>query len=136
MAVNFFQCFSGAGDSHLIRQAEELCIQHRYGGDAIVPQSIDIPPEQVESLTDGGQVINGGRIFTPFWTTPISVKPGTMGGANWPPSSYDPNTGLLYVCASDRISSFRVNPELEQPGPNQVYMGGRFTQAQADDRGW
>jgi hypothetical protein len=29
-----------------------------------------------------------------------------MGGANWPPSSYDPETHLLYVCASDRINSF------------------------------
>jgi len=84
---------------------------------------------------DGGEIINGGQIFTPFWTRPIALKPGTMGGANWPPSSYDRNTGLLYVCASDRISAFRVNEDLEQPGPNQVYMGGRFTQAQADDRG-
>src|SRR6185503_18032932 len=65
-------------------------------GDAIVPQSIDVAPEGVNVLGDGG-LVNGGRIFTPFWTTPIAVKPGTMGGANWPPSSYDPDTHLLYV---------------------------------------
>jgi quinohemoprotein ethanol dehydrogenase len=104
-------------------------------GDAIVPQSIDIAPEEVESIDAAGMLVNDGRIFTPFWDDPIAIKPGTMGGANWPPSSYDPETHLLYVCASDRISVFRVNVDLETPGPNQVYMGGRFTQAQSDDRG-
>jgi quinohemoprotein ethanol dehydrogenase len=104
-------------------------------GDALVPQSIDIPPERVGSLDARGNLFNEGRIFTPFWTEPIAVKPGTMGGASWPPSAYDPETHLLYVCASDRISTFRVDPDLNQPGPNQVYMGGRFGQAQADDRG-
>jgi quinohemoprotein ethanol dehydrogenase len=63
------------------------------------------------------------------------MKPGTMGGANWPPSSYDPETHLLYVCASDRINSFSVQDKLPDPSANQVYMGGRFIQADADDRG-
>jgi mono/diheme cytochrome c family protein len=86
-------------------------------------------------LPDGAALVNGGKIFTPFWTEPIAVKPGTMGGANWPPSSYDPETHLLYVCASDRINSFVVQENLPAPAANQVYMGGRFTQAAADDRG-
>jgi alcohol dehydrogenase (cytochrome c) len=104
-------------------------------GDAIVPQSIDIPPEGASIIPSGATVINDGKIFTPFWTEPIALKPGTMGGANWPPSSYDPETNLLYVCATDRINSFSVDANLGQPAANQVYMGGRFTQAEADDRG-
>ena len=104
-------------------------------GDAVVPQEIDIPPELSSVLPDGAALVNGGKIFTPFWTEPIAVKPGTMGGANWPPSSYDPETHLLYVCASDRINSFVVQENLPTPAANQVYMGGRFTQAAADDRG-
>lgn len=104
-------------------------------GDAIVPQSIDIPPEGSSVLPDGAALVNGGKIFTPFWTEPIALKPGTMGGANWPPSSYDPETNLLYVCASDRINSFSAEETLRDPVANQVYMGGRFTQAEADDRG-
>ena len=71
-------------------------------GDAFVPQAVAIPPE-------GFRVVNGGRIFTPFWTDPIVAKPGHGGGANWPPSSYDPATGYLYVCATDRTSVFRAN---------------------------
>jgi glucose dehydrogenase len=104
-------------------------------GDAIVPQEIDIVPEGATLLPGTGDLPNKGRIFTPFWNVPISMKPGTMGGANWPPSSYDPESHLLYVCASDRISDFSVRLPLETPGPNKVYMGGSFTQAQVDDAG-
>jgi quinohemoprotein ethanol dehydrogenase len=42
---------------------------------------------------------------------------------------------LLYVCASDRISTFWVREQLEEPGPNKVYMGGTFGQAEVDDSG-
>jgi len=104
-------------------------------GDAIVPQSIDIPPEGSSVIPSGATVVNDGKIFTPFWNDPIAVKPGTMGGANWPPSSYDPESHLLYVCASDRINSFSVQESLNTPVANQVYMGGRFVQTNADDRG-
>jgi quinohemoprotein ethanol dehydrogenase len=103
-------------------------------GDAIVPQEVEIVPEGVR-LVGNGEVPNRGRIFTPFWTDPVTVKPGTMGGANWPPSSYDPESHLLYVCASDRISTFWVREPLETPGPNKVYMGGSFGQADVDDAG-
>ena len=103
-------------------------------GDSIVPQQIDIVPDGAR-VDANGEVPNKGRIFTPFWTDQIVVKPGTMGGANWPPSSYDPESHLLYVCASDRISTFWVRQPLETPGPNKVYMGGSFGQADVDDGG-
>jgi mono/diheme cytochrome c family protein len=104
-------------------------------GDAIVPQEIEIIPEGAPLAPGAVELPNRGRIFTPFWTQEVLVKPATMGGANWPPSSYDPDTHLLYVCASDRISAFKARDPLEEPGPNKVYMGGGFTQAQASDRG-
>lgn len=104
-------------------------------GDSIVPQEIDVVPEGARLEPGTAHLPNRGRIFTPFWTDEVTVKPGTMGGANWPPSSFDPETGLLYVCASDRISTFWVRLPLETPGPNKVYMGGSFGQAQVDDRG-
>ncbi len=104
-------------------------------GDAIVPQQIDITPDGARLEPGTTHVPNHGRIFTPFWTEEITVKPGTMGGANWPPSSYDPQTHLLYVCATDRISTFVINKSLETPGTNKVYMGGHFGQAQVPDDG-
>jgi quinohemoprotein ethanol dehydrogenase len=104
-------------------------------GDAIVPQQIDIVPEDARRIPGTGDIPNGGRIFTPFWDQPTMMKPATMGGANWPPSSYDPESNLLYVCASDRISNFSVRLPLETPGPNKVYMGGSFTQSSISDSG-
>jgi alcohol dehydrogenase (cytochrome c) len=97
-------------------------------GEAFVPQFLDAMPE----LT---RVVNEGRIFTPFWTEPVAMKPGTTGGANWPPSSYNPANHQLYVCATDRLSTFRVQDPLSMPGANVVYMGGNFAQAPVDDRG-
>ena len=68
-------------------------------GDAYVPQSVDIPPE-------GYALVNGGRIFTPYADVATVMKPALTGGANWPPSSYDPRTGLYYVCAQDQFGLF------------------------------
>jgi alcohol dehydrogenase (cytochrome c) len=104
-------------------------------GDAIVPQQIDIVPEGAPLIPGTGEIPNHGRIFTPYWTNEIMVKPSTSGGANWPPSSYDPTTHLLYVCASDKISTFVVGKHLEKPGPNKIYMGGHFGEAEANDQG-
>src|SRR6185295_11787413 len=103
-------------------------------GDSVVPQEIDIVPDGAR-VDAAGQILNKGRIFTPFWTDVIMVKPGTNGGPNWPPSSFDPETNLLYVCATDWISIFWVREKLETPGPNKVYMGGGFGQADVDDAG-
>ena len=38
-------------------------------GDAFVPKSIEIAPE-------GFRLVNGGSIFTPYWTDYVLVKPG------------------------------------------------------------
>ena len=88
-------------------------------GDAFVPQEIT---EKVE-----GTLVNQGRIFTPFWTEGVLVKPASRGGANWPPSSYDPSTHTLYLCASNRIAFFRGGEKDEvPPPPGEGYIGGIF----------
>ena len=56
-------------------------------GDAFAPQSVAIAPE-------GYALVNGGRIFTPFWTDYVVAKPGIGGGANWPPSLLRSRDGL------------------------------------------
>jgi alcohol dehydrogenase (cytochrome c) len=101
-------------------------------GDAIVPQEIDISPARERG---DARLVNNGRIFTPFWTERIMLKPASLGGANWPPSSYDPNTNLLYVCATDRISTFAVTLPLEPPVDNQPYFGGNMGGMEAPERG-
>jgi alcohol dehydrogenase (cytochrome c) len=90
-------------------------------GDAFIPQSIPIPPED-------RRLVNEGRIFTPFWTDePVFVKPGVGGGANWPPGSYDPETGYMYVCATDRNWGYiAVEIENERPPEGAGFIGGGF----------
>ena len=87
-------------------------------GDAFVPQSMPIAPEGRRS----------GSIFTPFWTdAPVFIKPGVGGGANWPPSSYDPTTGYMYVCAGDRNWGY-ISQEVseERPPEGASYIAGGF----------
>ncbi len=91
-------------------------------GDAFVPQHVDIGPEGYPPL------VNQGRIFTPFWTEGAVIKPSHNGGANWPGSSYDPDTGIMYVCATDRMSFFRGGNEAEPlpPQEGERFLGGEF----------
>jgi quinohemoprotein ethanol dehydrogenase len=90
-------------------------------GDPFIPQFIPIAPE-------GRRLVNNGRIFTPFWTDEaIIAKPGVGGGANWPPSSYDPNSGLMFVCAADRMWAYIAVPiSDERPEEGAGYIGGGF----------
>jgi alcohol dehydrogenase (cytochrome c) len=101
-------------------------------GDPVVPHEIDIIPEGFESA-------GGGRIFSPFWDKPVLVKPQATGGANWPPSSYDPDTHLLYVCAHDGISVFTSNGVASfadvEPKPGERYTEGTFARAGIRVRG-
>jgi alcohol dehydrogenase (cytochrome c) len=89
-------------------------------GDSFVPQSIDIAPE-------GFSLVNGGRVFTPYWTDYVLAKPGITGGANWPPSSYDAASGYMYVCATDRAGVFRAwEITADRPEVGAEYIGGNF----------
>ncbi len=64
-------------------------------GDPLFPQSVDMAPE-------GFKLINGGRIFTPFWDKPVVYRPQMA--VNWPPSSYDPNSNYFFVCGIDNLA--------------------------------
>lgn len=95
-------------------------------GDPIVPQHIDIAPE-------GYELINEGRIFTPFWDEPVLWKP--FAAMNWPPSAYDPRTGLLYVCAIDGFwGASRVDASYSVE-PVDVYAGATVERAAGARRG-
>jgi quinohemoprotein ethanol dehydrogenase len=65
-------------------------------GDSVVPQQIDVAPE-------GFDLVNQGRIFTPFWDKQVIYKPQMA--VNWPPSSYDPKTHRMFICGNDNIGA-------------------------------
>jgi quinohemoprotein ethanol dehydrogenase len=69
--------------------------------------------------------VNEGRIFTPFWgQRGVISTPSTIGGTNWPPSSYNRETGYLYVCSADAVSIF-TSSEVEYD-PAKVTQGEDF----------
>ena len=86
-------------------------------GEPFKPNTIQVPPE-------GYTLPYDEHLFVPFWTDRVV---GIRGGANWPPSSYDPERELLFVCASERIYFYEVDAEeTDDPPGGQRYMGGRF----------
>jgi len=89
-------------------------------GDAFVPHEMEIAPEDFP-------LVNQGRIFTPFWTDGVVAKPSPRGGANWPPSSYDPTTNYFYVCGSDSANIFKGGDEHQaMPREGERFLGGAF----------
>ena len=91
-------------------------------GDAFVPHSIDIAPENFP-------LVNQGRIFTPFWTDGVVAKPAPRGGANWPASSYDPVSNYFFVCGTDSVNLFKGGEEdqkIPEEGAGGRYLGGAF----------
>lgn len=57
--------------------------------------------DRVKQVVGVEKAIVSKDIFTPFWKDLVVVAPGPAGGTNWPPSSYDPNNNLFFVCGQD-----------------------------------
>lgn len=90
-------------------------------GEPVVPQHVEVPPL-------GFELVNQGRIFTPFFgPEPVVARPGIWGGASWPPSSYDPVRELLFVCASDFAGTFSGGHlPMDAPVRGENWTGGRI----------
>ncbi|HJO12657.1 MAG TPA: c-type cytochrome, partial [Gammaproteobacteria bacterium] len=83
-------------------------------GEPFVTQTLDVAPE-------GYQLINNGALFTPFWEEPVMLR---RGDANWPPSTVDPNRGVMYICAGERQAAYSVRENLQPADPGDSYTGG------------
>jgi quinohemoprotein ethanol dehydrogenase len=112
----------------------QLAVQHTSPtqpypvGDAIVPQYIDIPPEEDVHL------LNHGKIFTPFGTRdPSFWKP--LAAINWPPSSYDPQTHTMFVCASDAFWGAKSAGPDYPVKPGEYYSGSVVQRIRSPSRG-
>lgn len=83
-------------------------------GDSFVPQTIT--EEDIARDFAGKEVGKYGDIFTPFWEEePVMMKPAPSGGANWPPSSYSPDTEYFYVLGTDQYTSFQRSDQEYEP---------------------
>ncbi|MBO1514552.1 PQQ-dependent dehydrogenase, methanol/ethanol family [Metabacillus bambusae] len=87
-------------------------------GDSFVPQVVTEEDIKRDIPNYKGKI---GKIFDPFWEEPVVTKPSAFGGANWPPSAYNPETELFYVLGNDSYMSLtRSEEELEQ---GNTYVG-------------
>ena len=66
-----------------------------------------------------------GCIYTPFWESPVLIQPSGIGGTNWSPMPYSPDTGYFYVPGTVRTSAFVRNGSKYTNG--QRYTGGGQT---------
>lgn len=73
-------------------------------GDAFVDQ--DITKEEIKKDLPKDFEGKTGGIFTPFWDEPVTITPSPQGGANWPPSAYNPNTELFYVLGNETYFAY------------------------------
>jgi quinohemoprotein ethanol dehydrogenase len=90
-------------------------------GDALVSQRIDVAPEE-------HQLVNQGRVFTPFGEQARIFAP--LAAVNWPPSSYDPATRWMYICASDSANGARMDGrQFEPPTFKESFRGGAYVGA-------
>jgi len=87
--------------------------------------------QKIARSTAKGQVprLVEGRIYTPFRDEVRVIVPGPQGGTNWQPTSYNPDTGLLYICAMRSVSGYtRSGEELPEGKQGQVAdLGSVFT---------
>jgi quinohemoprotein ethanol dehydrogenase len=95
-------------------------------GDYVVPNEMDAAPE-------GFTLVNNGRTFTPFATEPVLYKP--LAGVNWPPSAFDPDTNVMYICAKDSVGGAAREAENSPPDHIGSWLGGSFTIPPAAQRG-
>lgn len=73
-----------------------------------------------------GNPVKIGCIFTPYNNQQYTVfAPTALGGADWPPSSYSPRTGELYICSKDSAGAWKALPEVK---PGQLKPLGNFFQ--------
>jgi quinohemoprotein ethanol dehydrogenase len=90
-------------------------------------------PNEMDAAPEGFTLVNQGRTFTPFATEAVLYKP--FSGVNWPPSAYDPQSHLMYICANDRIGAARREAENSPPTHDKSWLGGTLVPPNMPTRG-
>jgi alcohol dehydrogenase (cytochrome c) len=95
-----------------------------------IPIGDDLVAHKIDEAPKGFTLTNEGKTFTPFTAgQPVLYAPSA--GVNWHPSSYDPRSNLMFICASSGIGGAFGGDKDAMVGPplGQQYMGGGFAGA-------
>jgi quinohemoprotein ethanol dehydrogenase len=74
-------------------------------------QPFPIGDSFVPTCPEPGSVAPGSRsscIFGAYWTDPVIMTPGTLGGLSWAPMTFSPRTGLIYIPGTVINSGFTL----------------------------
>jgi PQQ-dependent dehydrogenase (methanol/ethanol family) len=98
-----------------------------YVLDRVTGELISADPITKVSWATGIDPKTGKAMVNPaarYKTTPITVNPGPSGGHVWPPWSYNPATGLVYIPGNaGQGSSYQAAPTFT-PAPTDVGLTG------------
>jgi quinohemoprotein ethanol dehydrogenase len=100
-----------------------------------IPQGDSVIDHCIKAAPEGWTLVNNGCTYTPFGYEPALYTP--LAGSNWMPTSYDPNSGYLFVCASESVGGAAMTEfSADQLGvqTGQSIMGGSFQLPQGTPR--
>jgi quinohemoprotein ethanol dehydrogenase len=89
------------------------------------PEAIKQAKEGATSLKPKPKVV-GSKAFTPMSSDPNVVNlvaNAAVGGDNWPPSSYDPEKNMYFVCSQSGALGLVVPPKEERFKEGQTFIG-------------
>ncbi len=93
---------------------------------------VDFTPEIKAEAVEIVSRYKIGPLFTPpvvsRWEGPLAtlMMPSTVGGANWPGGSYDPETGMLYIQSSTHVTPLGLIVPREDQS-DMAYIRGMAT---------
>jgi quinohemoprotein ethanol dehydrogenase len=89
------------------------------------PEAVEKAEEAVASSKPRPKII-GSKTFTPQSSDPTEINLGAnsaVGGDNWPPSSYDPEKNMYFVCSQSGALGLVVPPEPQAYKEGETYIG-------------
>lgn len=90
-----------------------------------IPVGDEIISHRIDSAPEGWLLINNAATFTPFGNTATLYTP--LAGVNWPPSSYDPESNLMYICANENlVGAYAIDLQGQGPMPPTQWRGGNW----------
>jgi quinohemoprotein ethanol dehydrogenase len=93
---------------------------------------IEAQPEAIKQAKVGAAALKpapkvvGSKVFTPNSSDPNVVNlvaNAAVGGDNWPPSSYNPEQNMYFVCSQSGALGLIVPPKEEKIKPGQTNIG-------------
>jgi quinohemoprotein ethanol dehydrogenase len=89
------------------------------------PEAVETAEKAVESEANPPKIV-GSKVFTPQSSDPTTINLGAnsaVGGDNWPPSSFDPEKNMYFVCSQSGALGLIVPPNTEKYKEGETYIG-------------